>query len=570
MKIESKDTDLENLLSGRYFSIPRFQRPYSWDIQNIDDLWEDVTRASGEDYFLGSMVVYPRDRQHYNVVDGQQRLTTLTIFLCAIRDSLESVGEHDLARGLHQFVIRNNRDNLPERVLQAESSFPFFADVIQEFGEPGLACDTSKPEERSLVAAFERLRDLVAGVLASIDVDPRVASEDRLDGKIQALKSLRDSLLQLKLILVTLENEDDAYLIFETLNTRGKDLAVTDLLKNHFARLVKSPGSVDYLSIRWSSMLTKVNDADAGITSDSFLYHYWASRYQSVPLKKLFPAMRKDITKHNAQAYLTEMESDADVYRKINRPTGSFTPQQKNIEQSLKALRIFRVTQPTPAILSLLRAWQTGVIQQKKCAEALGAVEHFHFLFTAVTSSRSSGGISGMYNAFAQRLASASTPPEAAAHIKDLIRKLRSRKPDLEVVLPEWADLSFTNVNSKNRQLVRYILQRLANDSGVAFKEDPDQRNIEHIRPQSVVSDSGDWTDALVGSLGNLLLMDSRVNARLANKTYLQKKPTLLKYDTLPSINPWSVQSVADWTPEVVTERNKELAKMAFESGWHF
>lgn len=569
MKIESKDTDLENLLAGRYFSIPRFQRPYSWDTQNIDDLWDDVTRASGEDYFLGSMVVYPRDRQHYNVVDGQQRLTTLTIFLCVLRDALDQVGESDLAQGLHQFVIRNNRDNTPERVLQAESSFPFFADVIQEFGTNGLAHPNPKPEELALVSAYERLRELVAGVLSSIESDPRVPSEDRLASKVRALKELRDALLQLKLILVTLENEDDAYLIFETLNTRGKDLAVTDLLKNHFARLIKTAGSVDYLSIRWSALLTKVHDVEAGITSDSFLYHYWASRYQSIPLKKLFPEMRKQITKQNATGYLAEMETDAELYRKIHRPVGSFTPQQRAIEQSLRALRIFRVTQPTPAVLSLLRAWESGVIKQKKCSEALSSIENFHFLFTAVTSSRSSGGISGMYNAFAQRLANATTSQEAAAHIKDLIDKLRSRKPDLDVVLPEWADLAFTTANSKNRQLVRYILQRLAVDSGVAFKEDPEQRNIEHIHPQSDVANEQGWSEGLIGSLGNLLLMDSRANGRLGTKSFAEKKPILMGYDTLPADNVWSVASVAQWTPEVVSERNKELAKLAFERGWH-
>jgi len=86
MKIESKDTDIESLLAGAYFHIPRFQRPYSWDEDNLGDFWNDVIVNKSDDYFIGSMVVYKKDKQQFGVVDGQQRLTTITILLCVIRD----------------------------------------------------------------------------------------------------------------------------------------------------------------------------------------------------------------------------------------------------------------------------------------------------------------------------------------------------------------------------------------------------------------------------------------------------------------------------------------------------
>jgi uncharacterized protein with ParB-like and HNH nuclease domain len=86
VKIESKDTDVESLLAGSYFHIPRFQRPYSWDDENINEFWNDVVVNQTEDYFIGSMVVYKKDKQQFGVVDGQQRLTTITILLCVLRD----------------------------------------------------------------------------------------------------------------------------------------------------------------------------------------------------------------------------------------------------------------------------------------------------------------------------------------------------------------------------------------------------------------------------------------------------------------------------------------------------
>ena len=92
MKIESEDIDVESLLSGRYFSIPRFQRPYSWDDENIQDLWDDVIASKGEDYFIGSMVVYKQSKQEFGVVDGQQSVILPQVtFGIAVRMAVMSI-----------------------------------------------------------------------------------------------------------------------------------------------------------------------------------------------------------------------------------------------------------------------------------------------------------------------------------------------------------------------------------------------------------------------------------------------------------------------------------------------
>lgn len=119
----------------------------------------------------------------------------------------------------------------------------------------------------------------------SVDTDPLISNEDKVLNKIKKLIQLRDSLLNLNLIFVILDSEDDAYLIFETLNTRGKDLAVTDLVKNHFTKLLKSKGSVDAAKMKWSQILETIHNSSADISSDTFIYHFWASRYDAIPLK---------------------------------------------------------------------------------------------------------------------------------------------------------------------------------------------------------------------------------------------------------------------------------------------
>jgi len=152
MKIESTDVDIRTLLTSGYYSVPRFQRPYSWDQENIREFWDDVVRDNPEDYFIGSMVVYKKGNQRFGIVDGQQRLTTITILLSVLRDTLGSIGEKNLALGLHALIERNNIDDEPEFVLATESSYPYFQDSIQKFGTPELAHDLHR-EEKNLQSA---------------------------------------------------------------------------------------------------------------------------------------------------------------------------------------------------------------------------------------------------------------------------------------------------------------------------------------------------------------------------------------------------------------------------------
>ena len=119
----------------------------------------------------------------------------------------------------------------------------------------------------------------------------------RLKTKLK-LDELRDALFALKLIYVELDNEDDAYQVFETLNTRGKDLATTDLLKNHLARLLREKNALsDDVKVRWSSISDNIKAISGdGVELDSFLYHYWLANNAFTQRKDLFKVVRETIT----------------------------------------------------------------------------------------------------------------------------------------------------------------------------------------------------------------------------------------------------------------------------------
>jgi hypothetical protein len=294
---------------------------------------------------------------------------------------------------------------------------------------------------------------LVKGALLVVDEDPTIPEQDKAEVKLSKLTSVRNTLLNLNLIFVTLDSEDDAYLIFETLNTRGKDLSLSDLVKNHFTKHLKAKGDVDVAKIKWTEILETIHNSSADISTDTFIYHFWNSRYEALPLKKIFPVLRKDITKDNAKLYIDALLTDSKIYRSIHEPTFGWNKNEVDASRSLAALfNIFKVSQPTPAVLSLVRAYRDSKIKFSKLRDSLRAIEKFHFLFTAVTSSRSSGGISAMYSSFGRKLFEAPNSQDAANEIAELVGKLRERRPSLDEFNVAFKEISYTNNNSKQKK----------------------------------------------------------------------------------------------------------------------
>ena len=382
MKIESTDQDLRTMLSSAYYKIPRFQRPYSWDRENVQEFWEDVIQDNPQDYFIGSMVVYKDGKQRYGVVDGQQRLTTITILLSVLRNKLAEVGLQDLAEGIHGLIERRNIDNKPEFIVSTESSYPFFQDRIQKWGTPSITIDLLT-EESNLQSAHTQLWQLVSGAIDSLNMDSSLSEKRRKELTEQKLISIRDSLLNLKIILVKLEDEDDAYVIFETLNTRGKDLALADLVKNHLTKHIKGKNpSSDEVKIKWKQLLEIIEGSSADLETDAFIHHQWLSKYDYLPAKNLFKVLKKQISADKSPAFLDSLLQDAVLYRSMNEPGyGGWAKEEKEIERALIALTTFRVVQQTPCVLSLLREYRISKKLKKKHVEdAVVAIEKFHFL----------------------------------------------------------------------------------------------------------------------------------------------------------------------------------------------
>lgn len=225
MHIKPFDRDIKSILEIGFYKIPRFQRPFSWDKGNIEEFWADAVGSEATDYFIGSMVFFKHPkRDEHQVVDGQQRLTTITIILAAVRDALSKKGFNNLAKGIQNVIQRKDINDELRYVLRPETSYPYFQEHVQKFGPAELDGKIGF-EEKGIADAFTYAHEKVEAAVAAVTKDSTVKPSRKPDLIKQKLLQIRDRLLSLRVIVVELDNEDDAYIIFETLNSRGKTLS---------------------------------------------------------------------------------------------------------------------------------------------------------------------------------------------------------------------------------------------------------------------------------------------------------------------------------------------------------
>ena len=198
-----------------------------------------------------------------------------------------------------------------------------------------------------------------------------------------------------------------------------------------------------------------------------------------------------------------------------------------------------------------------------KLRDALLCIERFHFVFTAVTSSRSSGGISAMYSSFARKLFEADNAQDASNEINTLVTKLRTKRPSLEEFKVAFNEIYYTNSKSKQKNLVRYILRKISEYHSYKYPVDFDDLTIEHLQPQSSIDET--WSEETIGKLGNLIFIDQKMNGKLGTKGFAEKINMLKenKY-SLPEF----LNNKIHWTPFDVDAHTDALADDAYNNIW--
>jgi hypothetical protein len=552
---------IEDLFVGPdYFLIPRFQRPYSWDRDNLEDFWRDVVHDNLAGYFIGPMVAW-RDplSSLRRVVDGQQRLTTIAIFFAVLRDEFRGLGQETLANGIHRYLEKPNRNNELDYTLSTEVESGYLNHAIFK-NPPDLDHQPHSEEEKALHRAVTQIRRLISGEV-----------EKRTDKPTEWLTEVRDKLLSLKVIWVEQTSEDDAYIIFETLNSRGKDLEVVDLLKNLLFNKLRSNGNrqADETRDTWTEMRDAIESTgNSSLNVNRFILHWWLSQEPYVAERKLFRAIKgKVMTESEAKVRLKSLRDDVDYYRYALDPESWDWPiEESEIRDSLRALAAFRIFQPTPLLLSLMRA-RSGPeprLSVKPLASTLQTIERYHFQYTMISRLNSSGGLSEMYAKAARDLFHAEGPQQRADVLREFRLKLVARTPSRDQFIIDFTNrFTLTSSLTRDSKLVKYVLQTILHNQHP--ETNLEYLTVEHIMPQSEIGANGIGMST-VGSIGNLLMVGKDVNGRLGNKPFSSKLAVLSNEGI-----PYDIGGVLDrtsWGYSEINRRARMLGILAYDKIW--
>ena len=546
---------LELIGNGRHYRVPPYQRDYSWTEEQWDDLWNDIIdiRPTPDDrHYLGALVVEERGDREFLIIDGQQRLATLSVLALAVIAQLHDMAaegvepEANTERGKelrNRFIGEKDPASLTEssRLYLNETDNDFYQDYLVQIKEP-LNPRRLPKSTKLLWQCFlyfsERLGNL----------------EDlRHDGRAIARLLSETVARQLLFILITVDDEINAYTVFETLNARGLELTTTDLLKNYLFSLVHVRADLETLQRRWRSLVATVEQE----RFPEFLRYHLLCELPRVRSPRLFKLIRdRTSTPEDVFALLDELERRAELFAAISDPHHGYWLERRDAQQYIRELVLFRVRQATPLLFT---AWES--FANDDFVRVLRLISAVSFRYTVV-SGLNSNALELVYHLAAKAVqdGTANTPARVFEHLRQIyVDDTKTQQ-----------DFSFLAVTTRgqSKRLAKYILARLEAD--VAKRPcDPetDPGTIEHILPENP---SNDWKETFdperwessVYRLGNLTLLESSHNRDIGNSAYGEKinayaKSRYALSSQIPELAP------EQWTPELLDGRQARLASRA-------
>ncbi|RRN02568.1 DUF262 domain-containing HNH endonuclease family protein [Bibersteinia trehalosi] len=571
MRFSANHKTFSTILEPNYkYIIPRYQREYSWEKEtHIQAFWDDlieqidITNESDyrtRDYFVGSVVLvgYEGKDTEFLVIDGQQRITTLTIFLSVLThiglklsESKNNPDFKDFAEVCYRYIEGRDKKNKEFFKLVNETPKPFFQENIQykEKQRQGIA---KTDEEKRLKEAYEFFSK-------SIEEDLK----KHPNRELEFLTVIRDQALRFSIINITVNNEIYAQKIFETLNTKGKDLETIDLIKNKVFDVLNKEHPDDKAKTKWNELKEILISREDDIALSKFFHHYWMSKYNSVAEHKIYSSFLKNVeqTENSYLEFLEDIISFAKLYVRVVSPQESDWKEQdkKDIFKSLMSLRSFKLTAHRTIIVTLICFYNKKLISLKILKELLYKMVLFHFIFI-VTPFRSR--IETTYAKYARLINLETDKRTISMVIKDFNNELKEKLGGVSIKEFEtkFMELKYSNSFTQHKDIIKFIfelveLQIESNTKELKF----DQVTLEHIEPQSK---NAKWIDGI----GNLLPLGGEINGKCDSKSF-KDKISLYQKSNLKQVKSFcSKYSDKDvWTEDLAQGRANEMAKSIFD-----
>jgi len=590
MNFDATPLNIKTVLSVKQrYVIPRNQREFSWERLQLDEFWSDIIRNiklkedaqsfNLEEYFIGTIVLSGEDSDDVlEIVDGQQRLSVVTILLSLISRALRKNGAVSIADDIFKSYIVTVSDTLDRNRINSEgesliekisrnNNRQFFKTTFQDKNEKKTKENCEEDKKMSYAGTFFKRKLQKKSLCRALlkNEDDSYTKEDHVFCLTALYRMITN---YLKVVRISVGSGDDAYDIFEVLNARGINLSSIDLIKNKIFQTCTETYPLDEAKIKWDYIVKKLDDRDGNHSIVDYVRCWWLSKFNYIGEEQLYRAFKREVNDETSPlspaVFLDQLHSDVDIYVKIINPSIDDWPQadQRSIYESLHALSIFNVSIPRPFILSLFRIKRdkSRALKQDTLINCLREMESFHFKFNAICRLRPSG-IDSRYSVLAVKLSNSKNKRDCETSINNMVDYITTKKPTLDSYIENFnKNISYTNSKTIQRKLIIYIFEKLERNLISSREMKFDIISLEHIGPQK------NFPDSHVGKIGNLLPLCFNIN-ETCKSNLLEKKISEYKGSRLELVKGFVTdyeKNPIAWSTKEVDDRTNNIANLTY------
>ena len=545
-------TFAEVMSNDKSYAVPAFQRDYSWEEEQLDELWQDIQHIQEREtqHFMGYLVLQSADDKFFQIIDGQQRITTITLIIIAILARFNVSIEGDIEA----------EDN-KRRKEETHKRYLGVFDVVTLATSPKLSLNRNNNDHfREIVDrpyGIPRARGIIATnrkLNKAFEFFCKKLSSCSSKALAELIEVLGDGLL---FTTITVSDDLDAFLVFETLNARGIHLSAPDLLKNYLLSTL-NPGekshAVEDFERLWSGTLEQLGETNF----TAFLRSY-EGMFSKLRHKKELYRYLKDCIRSETQVmpYVKSLKEHSSVYAALQNPDDSFWKEYgegKYLEciEDLRALRLFNIKTPLSLLMAAYWKYDAGHFNALVRLLAVVSVRY------NVICQKSANEQEALYNTIANSVTS-----EGGLSFADLKKQLtNSVYPSDDEFLNAFARKTLPA--RKTPKKIIYLLKAISKHAGEGNLP-VDDFTLEHVLPYNPTDEwqeyfGIDTYSEAIDRLANFALLPARKNRRAGQGDFAEKKAVLRESGL--EINR-QIVAYKDWNIDSINKHQKWLARQA-------
>lgn len=533
------------------FVIPIYQRLYSWEKEQCEQLWDDIIKIGGNDkangHFIGS-ILYVLDGNTPSspllIIDGQQRLTTITLLLIALRNHLsDEVKRKEIE---DHYLINSDKDGDKKfRLILSESDRDTLLSLIDK--------DRRKPSEPS------------SKIVENFKLFEKWVSQNT-----NKLETIFKGLDKLMIVEIALEKgKDDPHLIFESMNSKGMELAQTDLIRNYIIMETEVEKQEGFYNKYWRAMEEdfKQNEKQDKKLFDRFVRHYLTIKTREIPnISKIYVALKdyrqkkgigiedllKDLQKYCG--YFCQI-----VFKKFKKEA------DKDLNKALGFLVDLEMDVIYPLLLELYSDYSDGVLSKADFIPIIALIESY--LFRRAVCGLGTNSLNKVFPSFTKHIQKDEYFKSLKAHFGYLTNNQRFPNND------EFKDRLITiDFYNKFKKKTKCFLERLENSDDTKEPVNTQKCTTEHIMPQKLTKewerDLGENFQEIhnkyLHTIGNLTL--TGYNNEYSNKSFQEKQGMEKGFKNSPlRLNQSLRKNLESFGEEEIKKRANDLADLALK-----